>query len=38
MRGSIIVSLAFLSSCAAPGREVQFQEGDFALIEIQLRG
>ena len=27
-----------LAACAAPGKTVQFREGDFALLEAQLQG
>ena len=31
-------SIALWTACAAPGREIAFQPGDFALVEIQLQG
>ena len=31
-------ALLLAVACAAPGKEVALQPGDFALIEIQLQG
>jgi len=33
-----IASVLLWTACAAPGKEVAFQPGDFALVEIQLQG
>ena len=33
-----ILGITVWAACAAPGREVAFQPGDFALVEIQLQG
>lgn len=30
--------LLLLGACAAPGTELAFREGDFALVEIKLQG
>lgn len=38
VRGALLALTTFVAACAAPGTEVTRQEGDFALIEIQLQG
>ena len=38
MLSTSIVSVRLWTACATPGKEVVFQPGDFALLEIQLQG
>ena len=33
-----ILAISLWAACATPGKEVGFQPGDFALVEIQLQG
>jgi len=33
-----ILSVLLGAACAAPGQEIAFQPGDFALLEIYLQG
>lgn len=33
-----ILGITLWTACATPGKEVAFQPGDFALLEIQLQG
>jgi hypothetical protein len=34
----LIPLLLFLSGCGTPGRDIAPQEGDFAFLEVKLKG
>lgn len=38
IRLAVFALLAALVSCATPSREIVHQPGDFAILEVELRG